>query len=175
MNTPGRAHSSSLAAADGRDPSAYHASAWRFLDEGILVERQNILIPWGCARDTLLSAFPPGTFWLSEGGLWPTSRLKILGFSGLWGFNFVSVPGRLFEVQFRNESPATSKRTYRRSRAALQRALGRPNLVDHGLLGQQSWAKGDVRVNNWLIRESTTSGQTEVLVHQLSVYVLSLT
>jgi hypothetical protein len=175
MTTSEPSHGGPHAAIDSHGVSETHRdNAWSFLNEGVFVQGHDVLVPWGCTEDALLSAFPQGTFWLSAGGRWPTSRLKILGFSGLWGFNFVSVPGRLFEVQLRNENPASSKRTYRRSRASLQRALGRPNLVDQGLLGQQSWAKGDVRVNNWLARGSTASGHTEVPVHHLSVDVLSL-
>jgi hypothetical protein len=148
------------------------ADVWRVLGEGILLPRQRTLIPWHCSEEALYEALPAAALWRSVGGCWPTSRLKILGFSGAWGFNFVSVPGRLSEVQFRNESPKSSTRTYRRSRAALQRVLGRPNGVDHGLLGQQTWDREGVRVENWISRGNTSSGRSGVLIHHLSVHVL---
>jgi hypothetical protein len=142
---------------------------WQVLSRGVWVPQQDVLVPWFCSQEHLYASFPPETFWLSEGGCWPTARLKVLGFSAVWGFNFVSVPGRLSEIQFRNELSHSSKRTYRRSRPALERFLGEPNVVNHGLLGQQTWAQGSVRVSNWVAPWSRTSEGPRVLVHHLSV------
>jgi hypothetical protein len=144
---------------------------WQVLSRGVSAPRQDVFVPWLCSQEHLYASFPPETFWLSDGGYWPTARLKMLGFSAAWGFNFVSVPGRLSEIQFRNELSHSSKRTYRRSRPALQRFLGQPNVVDHGLLGQQTWAHGSVRVENWVSPCRRASDGSPALVHHLSVRV----
>gem|GEM_PF-3624421 len=87
-----------------------------------------------------------------------------------WGFNFVSyAENRLTELQFRNDKLHSPKRTYRRSRPGLQNTLGRPNLVDLGLLGQQTWQVDNIWIDNHFAKGSRLASLQQVPVHFLSI------
>lgn len=143
---------------------------WLSLSHGIEIPGYRVTVPWLATQADLFQRIPFSEFTISKGGGWPMLRFKFLGFSALWGFNFVSSPGgRLSELQFRNDEPSSSKRSYRRSRPLLQRSLGRPNVVDHGLYGQQTWDIGCVHVDNWIARGTQLPSMRTVAVHKLSI------
>jgi hypothetical protein len=147
---------------------------WTSLSKGIEIPTYGVIVPWLIAEADLFQLIPLSEFTISAGGCWPTLRFKFLGFSAVWGFNFVSHPsGLLSELQFRNSELHSPKRTYRRSRAQLHKALGRPNTVDLGHLGQQTWRKGGLRVNNWIASGARMPSAERVPVHTLSIFVRS--
>jgi hypothetical protein len=48
--------------------------------------------------------------------------------------------------------------------------LGRPNAVDHGSLGQQTWRVGNIRIYNWLAPGTRLPTNETVTVHKLSIF-----
>lgn len=143
------------------------------LSKGIRIDGYGVLIPWLISESQLFELFPSSTFTISAGGCWPMLRLKFLGFSALWGFNFVSHPLKaLSELQFRNESLHSPKRSYLRSAARLRKALGPPNCVECVELGQHAWRFGQIVIDNSLVNRRglrPSRGQPE---HVLSVRVI---
>ena len=147
---------------------------WLRLSHGIEIPCYRVIVPWLATKAELFQLIPRSEFTISEGGAWPMLRFKFLGFSALWGFNFVSSSsGRLSELQFRNDKSSSSKRSYRRSRPMLQRSLGRPNVVDHGLYGQQTWRLGNIHVDNYIVRGTQLPSMQTVPVHTLSIHYAS--
>jgi hypothetical protein len=141
------------------------------LSKGIRVDGYGVLIPWLTSESQLFELFPSSTFAISEGGCWPMLRFKFLGFSALWGFNFVSHPLKLLsELQFRNERLHSPKRSYLRSAARLHKALGPPNYVESVELGQHAWRFGGIVIDNSLRSgRGPSHGKAE---HVLSVRVI---
>ena len=144
---------------------------WQVLSEGIEVSRYSVIVPWGITKAGLFQLIPATEFAISEGGGWPMLRFRFLGYSALWGFNFVSSPdGVLTELQFRNERLDSFRRTYRRSVPLLQRALGTPNVIDFGRIGQQMWWRDSIRIDNHLgCMRRKGEDLARVSVHDLSI------
>ncbi len=125
---------------------------WSSLASGIKIPSLNVSVPWLTNVDDLFQIIPKNQFAFSTGGGWPILRFKFLGFSALWAFNFVTSPaGQLTELQFQNSNPHSPRRTYQRSRVALQKALGNPNIANYGLLGQQVWRMHGLYINNYIL------------------------
>jgi len=142
---------------------------WTNLSDGIAVERLGVSIPWLVTKDELFRLIPESEFHISEGGCWPMLRFKLLGFSAVWGFNFVSRGGgRLVELQFRNCNYHTPKRSYRRSHSHLQRALGKPGMVDG--TWQQTWRVGRIWIDNYVSPGTNFRTLGKVPVHTLSIW-----
>ena len=145
---------------------------WLSLSKGIEIPSIGLSIPWLANVDDLFHIVPQKQFSFSAVGGWPILRFKFLGFSALWGFNFVSDSSERFtELQFLNKSPHSPRRTYRRSRAALHKALGTPNLVNYGLLGQQTWRRDGVCIINYVLSGNDISPGNTITVpsHFLSI------
>ena len=143
---------------------------WLTLSHGIEIPCFRVTVPWLATQEDLFQLIPRSAFIISDGGGWPMLRFKFLGFSALWGFNFVSSgSGQLSELQFRNDKSSSSKRSYRRSMPQLQRFLGRPNVVDHGVYGQQTWRISSVHVNNYIVRGTQLPSMRTFPVHTLSI------
>jgi hypothetical protein len=146
---------------------------WNSLAQGVEVARYGVRVPWLSSKAELFELIPSSEFIFSPGGCWPMLRFKFLGFSALWGFNFVSHPSELLsELLFWNEAPRSLRRTYRRSAAQFHRALGRPNSVNLGRFGQQAWRTDQLLVDNALSRFRRLPNSDDMPMHALSVFRL---
>ena len=149
---------------------------WLILSKGIEIPGFNVVVPWQCSESDLFQLIPRHNFTFSSGGHWPMLHFKLFGFSATWGFNFVSAPSGCFsELQFRNDKPFSPKRTYRRSWPKLLKALGCPNIVNHGRWGQQTWHVGGVWVDNNIASSTRLPSNEVVPVHFLSIRSMAAT